>query len=305
MFGLVAALALAAGGVEARGKADRGRGAAPDFTGVWTNVTATPIERPKGLSSPTLDAAGEAAFLKSYWKANAEADADEVGGGESEWWERGAAMLHIGGQARTSMITEPADGHLPWSPAGRATLARGFANDFDNPEVRPANEQCLGGAPSRTPMMPHRSNSLYRFVLTRDHLVISAESGREPRIIRIGGAHPTTRLHNWIGDSVAHWEGRTLVVDTVDFNPREAVRWPYQVVVGPDARVSERFTRLGPSEILYQFRVDDPADYTRPWGGELIFNAARGPIYEYACHEANYSLPGILAGARRAEADRR
>ena len=75
--------------------------------------------------------------------------------------------------------------------------------------------------------------------------------------------------------------------------------------MGPDARVSERFTRLGPSEILYQFRVDDPADYTRPWGGELIFNAARGPIYEYACHEANYSLPGILAGARRAEADRR
>jgi hypothetical protein len=299
---MVLVLALAAGAAQAQGKPARGRAATPDFSGVWTNVTATPIERPKGLTSPTLDAAGEAAFLKSYWKTNAEADADEVGGGESEWWERGTAMLHIAGQARTSMITDPADGRLPWSQAGRAALAKGFANSFDNPEVRPVNEQCLGGAPSRTPMMPHRSNSLYRFMQTRDHLVIYAEAGREPRIIRLGGTHPAARLHKWIGDSVAHWEGKTLVVETEDFNPREAVRWPYPVVVGPDARVTERFTLLGPAEILYQFTVDDPADYTRPWSGELIFNATKGPIYEYACHEANYSLPGILAGARRIEA---
>ncbi|MBS0360027.1 MAG: hypothetical protein JSR98_01500, partial [Proteobacteria bacterium] len=280
----------------------RGRPAPADFSGVWTNITATPIERPKGLASPTLDAAGEAAFLKAYWKANAEADADVVGGGESEWWERGAAMLHIDGKARTSMIIAPADGRLPWSPKGRSVLAEGFANNFDDPERRPLNEQCLGGNPSRTPMMPHRSNSLYRFLQTRDHLVIWSESGREPRLIRIGGAHTAARLHNWIGDSVAHWEGRTLVVDTVDFNPREAVRWPYEVVVGPEAHVTERLTRLNATEILYQFTVDDPVDYTQPWSGELIFNATKGPIYEYACHEANYSLPGILAGARRMEA---
>ena len=295
------AVVLAASAAIARG------GPAPaSLDGLWTNTTATPIERPKDLPGATVDAAGEAAFLKAYRKANAEADADVVGGGESEWWERGTSMLHIGGKARTSIIVQPADGRLPWSPAGRATLAKGFAPNYDDPERRPLSEQCLGGTPSRPPMIPHRSNSLYRFFQTRDDLVIWAESAREPRIVRIGAksggpSHPATRTHPWAGDSIGHWEGRTLVVETVDLNPREAVRWPYEVVVGPDAKIVERFTRLGPGEVLYQFTVEDPANYTAPWRGEEVFRASRGPIYEYACHEGNYSLPGILAGARRQE----
>jgi hypothetical protein len=290
------ALALAAGDADARVKAAGG-----DLTGVWTNTTATPIERPAALSGPTVDAAGEAAYLKAYRKANADADADVVGGGESEWWERGTALLRIGGRARSSMIVDPADGRLPWSPGGRATLAKGFAVSFDDPERRPLSEQCLGGTPSRPPMMPHRSNSLYRFVQTRDHLVIWVESAREPRIVRIGGSHPAARMRLWGGDSIGHWEGRTLVVETTNLNPGEAFKSPQALYISKDAKVTERFTRVSAGEIVYAFTVEDAAIYSQPWRAQLVLRAAKGPLFEYACHEGNYALPGILAGARHDE----
>jgi hypothetical protein len=303
-WGRLVAAALALGGLVASAAAAEPRNAVSrSLEGLWTNVSATPLERPKGATGLSVDAAGEAALLQTIARANAEDDASGVGGGDSEWWERGTRLQRIGGQARTSIIIDPADGRLPWSAAGKAAVTEGLADNFDDPERRPLSEQCLGGSSSRVPMLPHKSASLYRFVQTKTDLAIWMEAGRGARIIPIGPAsHPASHLPLWNGDSVGHWEGRTLVVDTIDFSSRAAIRWPYQLMVGPQARVTERFTRIDKDQILYQFTVEDLVDYSQPWRGELIFRTTPGPIFEYACHEGNYSLPGVLAGARRAEA---
>jgi hypothetical protein len=278
---------------------------AADLEGLWTNVSATPLERPAGLSVLTATDAQAAAYLKLYASDNAADDASGVGGGDSEWWERGTQMLRIDGQFRTSMIVDPADGKLPWSKAGLAAATPLMTTNYDNPERRTASEQCLMGASgsASVPMLPHRSASTYMFVQTPDHLAIWMESGHDPRIIRLkGGARLPANIHPWAGDSIGHWEHRTLVVETTNLNPGEGWKSPLSVYISPDARVTERFTRLSKSEILYGFTVDDPKIYTRPWRGELVLRAIKGPVFEYACHEGNYSLPGILAGARHEEA---
>jgi hypothetical protein len=292
---------LLAGGAGARPHPS----ALANFDGVWTNVSATPLERPASFSGPTASDAEAAAYLKAYAAFNAADDASGVGGGDSEWWERGTQMLRIEGRFRTSMIVEPADGKLPWSKPGLAMAAPFMSANSDNPERRTATERCLmgGSSSSSVPMLPHRSLSTYMFVQTPDHLAIWMEAGREPRISRLkGGPRLPANIHPWAGDSIGHWEGKTLVVETTNLNPGEGWKFPLTLYVSPNARVTERFTRLSKGEILYGFTVDDPGVYAQPWRGELILRAIKGPVFEYACHEGNYSLPGILAGARREEA---
>ncbi len=133
------------------------------------------------------------------------------------------------------------------------------------------------------------------FQQSKDTVVFVAEMSHEPRIVRIGAKHDT--IPRWLGDSVGHWEGDTLVVDTINFHP-------HQLVANSDRmHLVERFTRVAADGILYQFRVEDPGAYTQPWGGEYILHTSKGPQYEYACHEGNYAMEGILAGARQAEAE--
>lgn len=285
--------------------AARPRPGAPNLEGLWTNVSATPLERPASLPGPIATDDQAAAYLKRYAADNAADDASGVGGGDSEWWERGTQMLRIDGRFRTAVIVNPTDGKLPWSKAGRAIAVRIMTTNYDNPERRPPGEQCLmgGSGSASVPMLPHRSASTYMFVQTPDHLAIWMESGHDPRIIRLkGGPRLPANMHPWGGDSLGRWEGRTLVVETSNLNPAEGWKFPLDLYISPDAHVTERFTRLSKSEILYGFTVDDPAIYAQPWRGELILRAIKGPVFEYACHEGNYSLPGILAGARREEA---
>jgi hypothetical protein len=294
---LAVAVLAAASVTSARGKA-----APADLNGLWTNVSATPLERPAAFAGLNATESEARAFLKSYQAANA--DDDEIGSGASEWWEFGTALLRIDGHDRSSMIVDPADGHLPWSAAGRAARTQAMRMGFDNPEQRPVSERCLAGGSgsSSVPMLPHRSVSLYMFVQTPDHLAIWMEAGHDPRIIPLkGGPRLAANLHPWAGDSTAHWDGRTLVVETDNLNPGEGWKSPTSLYISPEAHITERFTRLSKSEILYAFTVDDPQTFTRPWRAELVLGATKGPIFEYACHEGNYSLPGILAGARRAE----
>jgi hypothetical protein len=128
----------------------------------------------------------------------------------------------------------------------------------------------------------------------------------DARIVRLNDRkHLPAYMRPWMGDSVGWWEGDTLVVETTNFNPGESLR-PYfnnSILLSPQAKVTERFTRVSPTQILYRFEVDDPATYSQVWKAEMPLNAARGPVYEYACHEGNYALPGILAGARKADHD--
>jgi len=154
-------------------------------------------------------------------------------------------------------------------------------------------------------MMNVLYNNTYQIQQDGDHVAILVEMDHDVRVIRLNAKeHLPASIRPWMGDSIGHWEGDTLVVETTNFNPGESLRpgIPTVVYLSPDAKVTERFTRISASQILYQFQVDDPAVYTRTWRGEMPFNISRGPLYEYACHEGNYALPGILAGARHAEA---
>jgi hypothetical protein len=276
--------------------------------GLWTNVTVTPIERPAVFDGPTTTEAKAEAYEASNPQAFKTADIDTIGGRQSEWWEYGGPMIRVGGQIHTAMVVEPADGRLPYSVAGRALMEkklRSRTTGFDNPEDRPSTERCLmgGSSSSSVPMMPHWDNSTYQIVQTPDYVAIRMESGRDPRIIRLNAAaHLPPAIRPWGGDSIGHWEGRSLVVETTNLNPGEAFKSPQPLYISKDAKVTERFTRISAGEIVYDFTVDDPATYSRPWRAQLVFHTAKGPLFEFACHEGNYSLPGILAGARHDEA---
>ncbi len=144
-------------------------------------------------------------------------------------------------------------------------------------------------------------NNHYRFVQTDDYMMILVEMNQDARIIPINGEHRPAALQQWLGDSIGWWEGDTLVVETRHLHPQQAGSG--QVNLSEQGRVIERFTRYSDDQILYEFEVDDPVYYTQVWRGEMSFNTTDSRMYEYACHEGNYGLPGILAGERRAEAD--
>jgi hypothetical protein len=178
----------------------------------------------------------------------------------------------------------------------RLDAARG---NFDGPEARPLGERCIINSNSAgPPMLSYLYNNNYEFVQTAEALVIRAEMNNYARVIRIGGHHPPPAVLTLHGDSIGHWVGQALEVETTRFHPLHASG---VVPLTGTARVIERFTRVSPSEILDEFTVQDPALYARPWRGEMTFNATRERVFEYACHEGNYALPGILAGAREQE----
>lgn len=164
-------------------------------------------------------------------------------------------------------------------------------------------ERCLVGFGSTggPPMINVMYNNTYQFLQTPQHVVVVVEMNHDARIIPLGNAKQENP--QWLGNSKGRWEGDTLVVETTNFNPGESLRTFFQnsYLLSPDAKVIERFTRIGEAQILYQFSVDDPKLFSQVWKAEMIFNQSKQPAYEYACHEGNYALPGILAGARKNE----
>ncbi|MEO8115825.1 MAG: hypothetical protein ABI655_15655, partial [Phenylobacterium sp.] len=226
----------------------------------------------------------------------------------SEFIEMDMHMARINGQVRTSWIVEPADGRLPYSDDGRRTMraASKLQDGRDGPELRPTAERCLTaiGSPEGPPMLNTGFNGNYQIVQTPDHVAILVEMNHDVRIIRLADRkHLPQTVRPWLGDSVGWWEGDTLVVETTNLNPKAAFQYTMggSAYYSPQARLTERFTRTAKDQILYEFRVEDPATYTQAWRAEMPMRAAKGPIYEYACHEGNYGLPNILAGARAEE----
>ncbi len=288
-------------------KAPRTADGAPSLEGVWTNKTATPLERPAAFDAPTTTEERAAAFVAASKKAFLDDNSDGIGGRQSEWWEVGDDMTRINGEIRTSVIVDPPNGKMPYNAEGRARLAKGL-NDmlyvYDHPEARPGPERCMIGGSGSTsvPMFTARYNGNYQFVQTRDHLVISMEQNGVMRLIALRD-EPRIGERRWAGYSRGRWEGDTLVVETDGFKPGEAYKPASPIYVSADAKVTERFTRISPTEILYQFAVDDPTAFSQTWRGEQLFDATPNHVMETACHEGNYSLPGILAGGR--ELDRR
>jgi len=214
--------------------------------------------------------------------------------------------MRVDGKARSSMITTTPDGRVPARKDGAPAVRRAGATETseltagagrnDGPESRGLSERCVFMQTSAGPVLrPVLYNNNYRLVQGRDSVAIVVEMIHDVRIVRIGGKHRNDGVRQWMGDSVGRYEGNTLVVETINYHPE-------QQFYGASAqlKVTERFTRVAADRLLYQFSVEDPKVWDQPWGGEYEMFASPG-IYEYACHEGNYGLYGILAGARAEE----
>lgn len=324
--GLLAATMLVALAAPAFAQSSDGK---PSFDGVWTNGTATRLERPASFSQLVVPAeqaeAMRKASLESRAAANAPSDlnmgafkdANSAAGYNAFWTDPGIGLATVRGEARSSYITVPEDGRIPfrdraWSlkePIREGVEYRSGKGAYEGPEDLPLRERCLiaqsdGGGPV---MLNGLYNNNYGFRLTDDFLVIEVEMVHDARIIPIyanaekaRASHKPAAIMQWLGDSVAWWEGDTLVAETRNVHPVQAART--STPLSPEGTVTERFTRIAEGELLYQFRVEDPVHYTSAWSGEYSFKPAGGEIYEYACHEGNHAMAGILGGARLAEA---
>jgi hypothetical protein len=278
---------------------------APSLEGLWTNITATPLERPAAFDALTTTPERAAAFGKSSRENFLADNSDNIGGRQSEYWEVSTQMLRINGEIRTSIVVDPPNGKMPFNAEGKARLAKfqnAMLNIYDDPEARPGPERCLTGGSGATgaPMFTGRYNAHYQIVQTQTHILIAMEQNGVRRIIPLR-PEPKAGPRRLAGHSIGRWDGDTLVVETQGFMPADAYKPAAPLYVSEDAKVTERFTRISPTEILYQFTVDDPTAFTQTWRGETIFSLTSARAYESACHEGNYSLPGILAGGRAIE----
>ncbi len=286
--------ALAAGPVHAAAPLHAKRPPSADFTGLWTNGSWTTFERPEGVKAlvltPEEARTREALLGKSGgFEANPK---DVLGQNDSEFPEIGSGLMRVRGQPRTSWLTTP-DGKVPYRPEVRARLRK--LRGFDNPEERPGQERCLSANGSGPPLVAEEDANLMQIVQAGDTVAIASEKSHEVRTIRIGERHPHQPA-SWAGDSVGRWEGSTLVVETRGFRGEVVDRDEFRH--SADAVIVERFTRSAPGEIAYSWTVTDPAFFLQPFGGEGVFRAAKGPMFEYACHEGNYSIRTILEAAR-------
>ena len=272
------------------------RPASGDLDGIWTYATMTPLERPRELAAKATLTPAEAA---DYERQTNERQAANNATAGPDWWDPGTRMLTDG---RTSLIVDPADGRVPaFTPEAQERVtaraqARRARAPADGPEDRALNERCLNWSVAGPPMLPGVYNNNVQIIQTRDYVTIVNEMIHDARIVPMDG-RPHGTVPRWMGDSRGHWEGPTLVVDTVGFTDKTAFRGS-----GEHLHLVERFTRVDADTIEYRFTADDPSTWTRPFTGAFPMKKTAGLIYEYACHEGNErSMVGMLRGARAQE----
>ena len=281
----------------------------PDLQGVWSNTTLTPLERPAELAGKEVLTEQEAADYVKRTLQQVNSDRRD-GGAQTDvnrsynefWRDRGNGLV---ADRRTSLIVDPPDGRIPpLTPAAKKRVDeyRAWMQEHatDGPEGRSLAERCISWATAGPPMLPGPYNNDLQIVQAPGYVVILNEMIHDARLIPLDGRpHVSPEVRGWLGDSRGHWDGNTLVVDTTNFISEYSFR-------GSDSNVhlTERFTRVSPDVIQYEFTVDDPTAFTKPWTARIPLNKAAGPVYEYACHEGNYALTDILAGARAAEKKR-
>ena len=269
----------------------------PSLEGTWVARWLTPLERPVGTPL-VLDAAGADARVRQILANRDKAETLDPEPAEPD----ATGLAVVRGEHRGSLLVDPADGRLPLSDAGRAYLAAVPPMGTDGPEQRLFGERCIAG-PSRPGMLIAPAVMLKQLVQTRDQVALFSEAFGELRIFAPGKGVQGAGLSAWEGQSDARWEGEALVVESTGSRPDERVRGvPYsRFPIRPQTRVTEWFTRIGPKELLYAFQVNDPGLYTRPWRAEYSFVLTEERMFEFACHEGNYGLANILAGAREEE----
>jgi hypothetical protein len=281
----------------------------PDLQGIWNNATITPLERPADLAGKAFFTPAEAAAYEKQMVERNDVDrrptnveTDVAFGYNNAWWDRGT---HVVKTLRTSLIVDPPDGKIPtFTPDGErraaALAAERREHGTDGPENRSLNERCLVWGTAGPPMLPGPYNDNYQIFQTPESVIILVEMIHDVRVIPLDGRpHVPSGVRQWMGDPRGHWEGDTLVVDTTNFTGKTRFRGASE-----NLHLIERFTRTAPGTILYEFTVDDPATFIKPWTAAVTMNKTQGPIYEYACHEGNYAMSGILSGARADERKR-
>jgi hypothetical protein len=290
----------------------------PDLQGTWTNATLTPLERgvviditghhtelPPVASLTVSDA--EAAVIEkriadggNFDRRDGNADADVSRAYNQAFVDRGTELARVDGVKRSSLIIDPPDGRIPPLTAeAKAKAAARPPNNFDSVQNRPLGERCMVGFGSAggPPMMPVGYNNNYQIVQTPGYVMILVEMIHEVRFIYTDGRpHLPQNVRQWLGDSIGHWEGDTLVVETTNFTNKTSFRGSDE-----NMRVIERFKRVNANTILYRAMIDDPSTFTKQWTVEFPMRPSSGRIFEYACHEGNYAMGDILRGARKQE----
>ncbi len=310
----------------------------PDLNGIWTNASLTPLTRARGVDKLVVNEAEARKIADTTSIAGIPADdpefnrnarysdpnkgAPEKGGADfglkgydSFWVTPGTMLAKVKGEYRTSNIVDPANGQLPYKDP--AAVARkqmaGFQRyvtgnaPYEGPEEPALSERCLigFGTTGGPGMLSVLYNNNYQFVQTEDHFAILVEMAHDTRIVPLFDTaaeakanHKPNVIKPWLGDSVGWWEGDTLVIETTNLNPQQSEQNSFPL--SPNGVVTERLTRTGEKDIFYEFTVNDPENYIQPWKAELSFYP-QSRLYEYACHEGNYGIVGMLAGAREKE----
>jgi len=310
----------------------------PDLQGTYDLGTLTPLERAAGSPLVLTEEQAktrEAQVAQRSAGLNAAIDGNRtappkggdgtpgpygnVGGYNNFWLDPGSHFTMIDGQKRASLLIDPPDGRVP--PLTEAVRQRRTAGDYgrptsdqaareedpgfegpeayNDPEIRPLAERCLVGFSSTSgpPILPtYFYNNLHQIVQTPDYVMILTEMVHDARVIRLNAQHAPPTVRKWLGDSIGRWEGDTLVVETTNFTDKTRFRGS-----SPNLKVTERFTRLDARTLRYQFTIEDPATWTRPWTAEYAWPLTNDLMYEYACHEGNYAMGNILRGARLKE----
>ncbi len=308
----VVSVQLHAQGGAPRQTAPRAAASRPNLEGTWNYSSLTPLERPAEFSGrPTLSPTEAAAFERQLQERNnadrrdGGVDADVARAYNDSWYDRGTHLAVVNGVARTSLITDPPDGRVPaLTPEAQARqqarLRQRREHPADGPEDRSLGERCLSFN-AGPPMLPAPYNNYVQIFQFRDHVVIVNEMIHDARIVPTDGRpHLSSRVKRFQGDSVGRWDGNTLVVDTTNFTDTSAFRGSSSAL-----HLVERFTRTDANTLLYEFTVTDPTSFTRPWTAALPMQRTDEQIYEYACHEGNQAMVGILGGARFEERNRK
>jgi hypothetical protein len=270
-------------------------------------VTITPLERPADLAGKQFFTPKEAADYEKQTVQRNNADRRDGVGTDADvgkayndfWWDRGTKVVST---LRTSLIVDPPDGKVPAltaeaqkRQADARAAARGHAND--GPESRALTERCILWPTAGPPMLPSFYNNNYQIVQGPGYVMILVEMIHDVRIIPTDGRpHLPSEIRQWMGDPRGHWEGNTLVVETTNFSSKANFRGSDE-----NLKLVERFTRTGPDTLMYEFTVNDPTAFTKPFTGQIPMYPTQGPILEYACNEGNYAMTGMLAGARAEE----
>jgi hypothetical protein len=313
----------------------------PDFSGVYDTGTLTPLSRPPEFGEKQFMTREEAEALVEATQArfdfgqgdksdpdrgapvkggdgNNSSGAGGVGGYNAFWIDPGSQAFEIDGKFRTSIIYDPANGRQPrptmaammraaktfasftYNNDGTASwLAKDGPGPFDGPETLAPSERCLISFGATAPTIPSLYNNYKRVVQTEDHVMILQEMVHDARIIRMDSEHGSPINRKWLGDSIGYWDGDTLVVETKNFNPVNGLGGADE-----NLHVTERFNLLEDGHIIYDFTVNDPTAWAEPWSGEYVWTSKPGDkVYEYACHEGNYAMEGVLKGARLLESE--